>query len=176
MGRQEDRRHELRPQPLGPSVDPSWVDAIPPEDFDSAGRLLLQANRDAVDSGRSPLEQQRARSVRLDLLARFPGLDEHVATATADELGIVGDRSLRSTHTSTRDRTGLTRADRHRHGDGRRSPPRDDPEVRMAMLLATPLIWLWVLITAPIWLWREFRQARPPDADDNDTDTEEIPF
>jgi len=94
------------------TIDPSWVDCIEDGDYDSAARLYLEAKRDAYSPHSDQLTASQARATIRALDGRFPGVAEHAATATAEELAIVGDRSMRRTHEAERSTSGLSRADR----------------------------------------------------------------
>lgn len=166
----------------GDNVDSDWIGYIDDSDWQSAGRLFLQAKRDSADSGRTPVQQQKARGVMLDVAARWPGISAKVATATGQELGIIGDRGLRAHHAAERAATGLTR--QHAHG-GHKSPSgglhglADQYDTvaafgRLVVRVLRIVLWPWLQLCE--WLWARRNPHSEPPVVPDDPDLREIPF
>lgn len=156
-------------------IDPSWVDSIEPDDYDSAARLYLEAKRDAYSTATRRSTAQKAQATIRALDVRFPGVDRHAATATAEELAITGDRSMRRTHEAERATSGLSRADRRSEKE-----PQPDPMVDAAMAYIRVIKLVFYVAFWP-WTWmikRALQKPKPKTAAvPTNTDTEEeIPF
>jgi hypothetical protein len=152
----------------GDAARPEWVASLDQGDLASAGRLYLQALRDASDPGRRLSEQRAATQTLAELVRRFPRVREFAGTATAESLGVVGDRSLR------REWRDLREAEGHTTESARRARERGPSPGSWTLVRVMRRVALVGLFPAPqllrlLWRWWRSRVATGDDL-------EEAPF